>query len=625
MFSTLKSLQWKLVFIFISITFALMTAVYVLLNHQVEASFYENFKMSIELGLDYRYWDTDIKPGLELMLSKNTDSPDTTVREEVTAIERAQREINTRFNLTDGRTCTVININDENRVVFTTDRRYNNNELLLRREIEESPNFIRALAEGKGDRRKIAHTVNDVFFDYAVMLKESGAVMYFRYYKSEWGTFVNKFNRILVSSSFFAVIASLIIGYILSKTITSPIMNIAHRARKIAEGDFGQDLEVKSGDEIGKLTGAFNFMSAQLKKTLTEVTSEKSKIEAILMNMSEGVVAFNVRGEIIHVNPAAEAMFGPIDRNLKFNEFAETFNIDIKLEDIIYLGTARTKGKKDIEAGQKTLRMNFALFTDDENKVEGIILVFHDITELQMLDNMRKEFVANVSHELNTPLAAIKSYAETLLDVGVEDRETAMKFLGVINSEAERMTRLVRDLLSLSRLDSSKNKLNLQQVHLDKLVKECTEKVRIDAVNKKQVLESYVIGEIPPIQADRDRLEQVVLNLLSNALKYTPEGGRITVYIGKTYGEVYFKVADTGIGIPKEDLPRIFERFYRVDKARSRKMGGTGLGLSIAKEIVESHGGNISITSEVGKGSEVTVRLPVNPDIKGFQYPDDVI
>jgi len=223
---------------------------------------------------------------------------------------------------------------------------------------------------------------------------------------------------------------------------------------------------------------------------------------------------------------------------------------------------------------------------------------------------MRREFVANVSHELRTPITSIKSYTETLLDGAAEDPETTDRFLNVINSEADRMTRLVKDLLQLSRLDNEQMSWKIEKVSLKDIVKSIVNRMQLEAGRKNQKLESFVIGEIPDISADKDRIEQVMVNIINNALKYTPDNGQITVYVGKLINDVYVKVTDTGIGIPNESLDRVFERFYRVDKARSRDLGGTGLGLAIAKEIIEAHGGTINITSEAAKGTEVTVRLP---------------
>jgi two-component system sensor histidine kinase VicK len=262
--------------------------------------------------------------------------------------------------------------------------------------------------------------------------------------------------------------------------------------------------------------------------------------------------------------------------------------------------------------GDKSIKVYFAVFTGETRKPEGVIAVLQDITEQQRLEEMRKEFVANVSHELRTPLTSIKSYSETLLDGALDDRETAEQFLAVINTEADRMTRLIRDLLQLSRLDNQQTQWNFEKMSLVELIKNTVERMKIEVDSRRQNIECFVVNEVPEIEGDYGRLEQVAFNIIGNAVKYTPEGGNITVYVGRMRNGVYFKVADTGIGIPEENIDRIFERFYRVDKARSREMGGTGLGLSIAKEIVEAHNGTINIKSKVGVGTEVTVRLPVS-------------
>ncbi len=382
-----------------------------------------------------------------------------------------------------------------------------------------------------------------------------------------------------------------------------------HKAEKVAEGDFGEQLTVKSEDEIGNLTRTFNYMASELKKTLSEISSEKNKVETILNYMADGVIAFDLNGMVIHANPAVKKLLGDDVVNKPFKEFAIKVGLDVRIEDIVYFEESPVR-ESDTIINDMYVKVYFAVFTDTNKKPEGIIVVLHDVTEQQKLDSMRREFVANVSHELRTPITSIKSYTETLLDGAMEDPETSKRFLSVIDSEADRMTRLVKDLLQLSRLDNQQMNWKMEKVFLDTIVKTIVERMQIEAQRKHQKLESYVIGDIPAINADKDRLEQVIVNLISNAIKYTPEHGEITVYVGIIYNDIYVKVTDTGIGIPKESLPRVFERFYRVDKARSRDMGGTGLGLSIAKEIVQAHGGTISISSEMGKGTEVTVKLP---------------
>ena len=263
--------------------------------------------------------------------------------------------------------------------------------------------------------------------------------------------------------------------------------------------------------------------------------------------------------------------------------------------------------KKNI--GEKYVNILFAPFHDENDRPAGVITVIQDITEHVKLDNMRKEFVADVSHELKTPITSIMGYADTLLE-GEYDDETRTKFLNVISSEARRMARLVTDLLTLSRYDNKKVNAEITSFDLGDLVKKCQEKLRFEIEKKEHNVECFVTASVPPVVADKYGIERVVLNVLSNAIKYTPDKGTIKVYVGFVYNDAYIKVIDNGIGIPEQDLSRIFDRFYRVDKARSRELGGTGLGLSIAKEILDKNKGSIDIKSKVGKGTEVVIRIP---------------
>ncbi|MCX7749866.1 MAG: cell wall metabolism sensor histidine kinase WalK [Clostridia bacterium] len=583
-----RTLQWKLVSIFVSITLFLMVIVWVLLVGDVETVYYDYFKNGIKNG--FEKWNLN---GVE----------DPSLND----IKRELDGSNAMIFFSIGGDFRSYTILDKNgKIQESTDKKASGedkNEFY--KEISESENFVAAMVGKTGEKAKLIRTSNgDAFFDYAEPV--GNYIIYFKYYREDWSNVVKSFNRIIQTSLFFAVIASLIIGYALSKTITVPIVNIMHRAQRLAEGDFDHSLQVKSNDEIGKLTNTFNYMAKRLKKTLIEVSSEKNKIETILNYMTDGVIAFNLRGEVIHANPASKNYVKEIK---DFEEFSLKYDLGIKFEEFLFLESLSTK-EKNIRIDDQYLRVYFALFTDEEKKVEGVIAVLQDITEQQKLENMRREFVANVSHELKTPLTSIKSYSETLLDGALEDPETAKKFIGVINSEADRMAMLVKDLLQLSSIDNQQTKWDMKDISIVKLVKDVVENMQIDAKNKSQTMECFAIGDIPNIKADRYKIEQVIINILSNAIKYTPEGGKITVYIGKLYSEVYIKVRDTGIGIPKNDLGRIFERFFRVDKARSREMGGTGLGLAIAKEIVEAHGGSISAESEENKGSELIVTLP---------------
>lgn len=591
----LKNLQWRLVWIFISITVSISIIVWFWLNKSVESSYYENFENGILRS--YNNWDIKDNPSAADIITDLKDNKNSILT----------------FSVREYMTITVIDKNSS-QIIYSSDSKYNNNPEKFGYDILKSVNLRTALSGseiGHKNKRPVSDDDGRVFLDYAH--SKGNFILYFRYYSEEWGQIIRNFNNIILMSCIFAIIASLILGYLLSKTITVPIVNIMHKAQKLASGEFGQALPVKSNDEIGKLTKSFNYMARELRHTLSEISREKSKIETILNYMTDGVIAFSLDGGVIHINPTCKKMLGVDEFNESFNDFSRKYNLGFSLEEVLYFESTGNK-EKVIGINDKCIRVYFVTFADEENKAGGIITVLQDITEQQRLENMRREFVANVSHELRTPLTSIKSYTETLLDGVLEDRDTAVRFMGVINSEADRMTRLVKDLLQLTKLDNQQVKWNVSDISFTGLVSGTVEKLQMEARNKNLTLENYVIGEIPAIKADRDRIEQAVLNILSNAIKYTPSGGRITVYVGKMYNDVYVKVVDTGIGIPQEDLPKIFERFYRVDKARSREMGGTGLGLAIAREIVEAHGGTISASSEMGKGTEFTIRLPITRD-----------
>lgn len=412
----------------------------------------------------------------------------------------------------------------------------------------------------------------------------------------------------IVSTCVYIIISSLV-GYFVSKSLVSPMKKLIKSAEKIASGE---NVEIEKNEthdsEVGDLTNAFSIMTTELKQKLNEVNRQKRQIETILLHMTDGIIAFDMDGNIIHINPAAKQLLDITDNEDSFEKVFTKLKIDINMEKIIYLENW-TSSEQRKNVGDKYVNILFAPFQDENDRPGGVIALIQDITEHVRLDNMRKEFVADVSHELKTPITSIMGYADTLLE-GEYDKETQNKFLNVIATEARRMAQLVTDLLTLSRYDSKKIKKEETEFDLGDLVKKCQEKLKFEIEKKKHHMECFVTASVPPVQADKYGIERVVLNILSNAIKYTPENGTIKVYVGFVYNDAYIKVIDNGIGIPQEDLGRIFERFYRVDKARTREMGGTGLGLSIAKEILDQNKGSIDIKSEVGKGTEVVIRLP---------------
>jgi two-component system sensor histidine kinase VicK len=293
-----------------------------------------------------------------------------------------------------------------------------------------------------------------------------------------------------------------------------------------------------------------------------------------------------------------------------FDSIFEKYSIPVTFEQALSDDEKEVKSCV-LEIGENVIALHFAPYKTEYKKADGVVVALQDITKQQRLDDSRRAFVADVSHELRTPLTNIKSYSETLLDADIDDEATRTSFLKVIDSEADRMTRLVKDLLALSQLDHSKQHLKPESFSLGALVENIVNTMSMDAKKRGQILTYVKGGESAVVFADKDRINQVIVNIVSNALKYTPEGGNITVVSGQQEQNAYIKISDTGMGIPEKDLPHIFDRFYRVDKARSRKMGGTGLGLAIAKEIVEAHEGTISIDSVYGEGTTVTIKLPI--------------
>ena len=337
-------------------------------------------------------------------------------------------------------------------------------------------------------------------------------------------------------------------------------------------------------------------------------TEELDINNRIFLHMTDGIIAFDLEGKIILVNPAAKKLLSISPEDSNFEDVFSKFNLDINMEKIIYLENW-TSTEQKIEVEDKYVNALFAPFRGDNDRPAGIISVLQDITEHVKLDNMRKEFIADVSHELKTPIKSIVGYADTLLE-GEYDKEVQQKFLGVIASEARRMAKLVTDLLTLSRYDNNKNQLQKEQFDLGELVKKCQDNLEIEFKKKNHEVNCFVTADVPLVYADKGDVERVVLNILSNSVKYTPENGKISIYVGFVYNDAYIKILDNGIGIPEEDLSRIFERFYRVDKARTREMGGTGLGLSIAKDLLDKNGGSIDIKSIVGEGTEVVIKVP---------------
>ncbi|AIQ15210.1 cell wall metabolism sensor histidine kinase WalK [Paenibacillus durus] len=426
---------------------------------------------------------------------------------------------------------------------------------------------------------------------------------------------MGRINSVFISGLLIALALTAVLGVILAHTITQPIKEMTRHATAVAEGSFDRKMPIFGSDEIGQLSKAFNYMTGRLRDALSQNEEEKEKLASILTNMSDGVVATDEAGRVILMNRRASLMLGadePLPSGLALDGL-----LGLEGDQTLALsgGTAQStmlRLKSSEEEEPNIVRVTFTPIHRREGGIAGTIAVLQDVTEQENLEASRREFVANVSHELRTPLTTIKSYAEALDDGAMEDPQLAGRFVGVIRSETERMIRLVTDLLHLSRLDSREAQLRYQETDIAEMLEDVADRFSFQIRQKRISIRTVVRRDISTAWLDRDQIDQVLGNLVSNALKYTPEGGSIEMEAGRnSEGMLEISVRDSGIGIPKKDIERIFERFYRVDKARSRNMGGTGLGLSIAREIVKAHGGAISLQSELNKGSKVTFTLPL--------------
>ncbi|MCI9294925.1 MAG: cell wall metabolism sensor histidine kinase WalK [Lawsonibacter sp.] len=474
--------------------------------------------------------------------------------------------------------------------------------------LEYTENLVFALGTGletneTGDESNVALDYMDVAIP--IHRGDTGYVIYILDNKATSNDLTNQMLILIIEALAFGLVISILLSFLLSKTMVTPIQKLTEGAMRVAERDFSYEIEVLSQDEIGVLTDTFNDMAGQLRDTLRQVENERNKLDTLFLHMTDGVVAFSREGEVIHSNPAAARMLRrPLGPEASYEAL---FGGVAALEQVLEVPD-HLEG--DLQVRDSYLQLLMAPF-DRGRKGGGVLVVLHDVTEQRKNEEMRREFVANVSHELRTPLTNIRSYAETLTEsTGEIPPDMEKKFLGVILNESDRMTHIVQDLLTLSRFDSERDELKLARFPFGEAVKDIYNAVYMDAQKHSHTLTLDVEPDLPEILADRERVLQVMMNIVSNSIKYTPDGGHIDIYAGRRRDRVWMIVDDDGIGIPEEDRPRIFERFYRVDKARSRQSGGTGLGLSIAKEIVERHRGRLTLLNKEGPG--LAIRLELN-------------
>ncbi|MCS7462564.1 cell wall metabolism sensor histidine kinase WalK [Paenibacillus doosanensis] len=417
------------------------------------------------------------------------------------------------------------------------------------------------------------------------------------------------------------IIAGLI-SYRIAYSLTRPIEMITRVAYQITNMNYKARVHIRKKDEVGQLGQAINGMADSLQLQMNRILEDESRLKSVLENMISGVMMIDREGKIVLLNRSAEEIVGFSSHELlgkKFDEAKQQYEFTQLIQECIDSKEHIRDEMIFYYPSERILEINLSPLSVGEGEWAGVLIVLHDITAVRRLERMRSEFVANVSHELKTPIAAVKGFAETLLAGALNDKETARSFLQIIFDESERLNRLIGDILELSKIESKRIPLQFSPVHMHTFVANALNVMNAEA-KKKSIELAMEVDEEMYIEADEDRLRQILINLLSNGVNYTPEGGKVRVKVEPVegsygpsgdYERIQMTISDTGIGIPKKDLPRIFERFYRVDKARSRSSGGTGLGLSIVKHLVELHKGTIRVESEVGMGTKFIVELPV--------------
>ncbi|MEC4888758.1 MAG: ATP-binding protein [Nitrospira sp.] len=484
------------------------------------------------------------------------------------------------------------------------------------------PEIQQALATGQGTDIRASHTTGErTMYRAMVMDQPSGHPPVFLRLGLPMTMLdreTAKLQRNLAIALGAAFLMAVLLSIWLARNITKPLSDMAGAARRLATGDSTIRIHTHSRDEVGLLGDTLNQMTDQLRAKIDELSEDRAQLLAMLTSMVEGVLVLDYRGHVLQVNPALERMFGVSRTDARGRPCADVFRHRHLMDLVADILRTRTNHEDEIVLAPtgRCLHIEASVAGGERENEACAVLVFHDITELRRLEKIRKDFVANVSHELRTPLTSIKGYVEALLDGGKDDPETAVNFLSIILKQSDRLNLILEDLLELSKIESGSVSFKEDPLDLRNLIDRTLSMIKPLADKKGHHLVSCVPEHLPPIAGDEGRLVQVLTNLLDNAVKYTPEKGTITVAAQALADAAHAQaieltVTDTGMGIPEQDRPRVFERFYRVDKARSRELGGTGLGLAIVKHIVEGHGGQVWVEGNQPHGSRFVVRLPV--------------
>ncbi|CAK4827074.1 unnamed protein product [Aphanomyces euteiches] len=485
--------------------------------------------------------------------------------------------------------------------------------------------IIKAAKNGSGSEMRLSDTLKEQMLYVAIAVKDKDSQIGFVRMAMTLETVDHSVRQLwmllLLGLSVLFIIAAFI-SYRIAHNLTRPLEKITRVAHQITHMNYRSRVTIRKKDEIGRLGEAINTMADSLQLQMNRIQEDESRLKSVLENMMSGVVMIDRDERIVLMNRSAEDFLGFTGEELlgkKYDEAKQQFELTKLIRECIEAREHISDEMIFYFPEERILEVNVTPMSQTDEEWAGVLIVLHNITAVRRLERMRSEFVANVSHELKTPITAVKGFAETLLAGALDDKEIAKSFLQIIFDESERLNRLIGDILELSKIESKRIPLQFSPVEMRSLVERTLHMMRPEA-EKKHILLEMQIEEDIYIEADEDRLGQILINLLSNGISYTPDGGKVKVKIealhssddpNNEYERVRLTISDSGIGIPKKDLPRIFERFYRVDKARSRVSGGTGLGLSIVKHLVDLHKGTIQVESEVGIGTKFLIDLPV--------------
>jgi two-component system phosphate regulon sensor histidine kinase PhoR len=474
----------------------------------------------------------------------------------------------------------------------------------------DRPEVKAALASGVGQATRYSATLHENMMYVATLVKDQGMVVGIARVALPLTAVENSVNRAALTIALAIGLTTLLViiaAALIARMITHPLREITRAAEAVSNGHLDQHIVPRSGDEIGRLGRAFNGMASSLKSTMTTIADDKTRLVAILSSLTDGVVLTDAQGNVVVVNPAAEKLFAFDGARLTGRpliEAVQDHEVDKVVRECLRTVVEQTT-QLDSVTGRFLRTIAVPITIGSEN---GAVVLFQDLTEVRSLQTMRREFVGNVSHELRTPLAGMKAIVETLRDGALNDQAVAADFLNRLDTEVDGMTQMVAELIELSRIETGGIKLKLEPVSLNELVKEVVARLGPQADRQQIALSTRLAADLPEVPADRERMRQVIVNIVHNAIKFTPRGGGVVVSTSRRDGSLVAEVSDTGIGISADDLPHIFERFFKAD--RSRATSGTGLGLAIAKHAVQSHGGSIWVKSEPGKGSTFSFSLP---------------